>query len=174
MKKCNKAFTLVELLVVVLIIGILAAIALPQYKKATIKSRFVQSKIMTKALAQAEEVFFLANGKYATSFDKLDISMPSDYIKRSSAQTSDTLFFSWGSCWIADDQWGSRVACNNTDGINLYIYLQNSPIDANLKQCRAYNTDLTSIQNQICKEESGKNATYINNNENYADYYYAN
>ena len=72
----KKAFTLIELLVVVLIIGILAAIALPQYQKAVEKSKAATVLSLLKSVAQAEEVFYLANGYYTNDLTELDIAIP--------------------------------------------------------------------------------------------------
>ncbi len=72
----NCAFTLIELLVVVLIIGILAAVALPQYQKAVEKSRAVQALAILQTFAQAEEAYYLANGKYTARFNDLDVTFP--------------------------------------------------------------------------------------------------
>ena len=73
-------FTLIELLVVVLIIGILAAVAVPQYQKAVYKSRAVEAVNMLKALTQAQNVYYLANGQWTTDFKKLDIEIPNNQI----------------------------------------------------------------------------------------------
>ena len=70
----NTGFTLVELLVVVLIIGILAAIALPQYQKAVEKAGFFQAITATKTLHDAEEMFFLENGFFTRQLKDLPIS----------------------------------------------------------------------------------------------------
>ena len=74
----RSGFTLIELLVVVLIIGILAAVAVPQYQKAVLRSRFAALKPIAKAVKDAQEIYFEANGDYASSskLDQLDISIP--------------------------------------------------------------------------------------------------
>lgn len=53
----NKAFSMIELMVVVAIIGVLAAIGIPEYSKFQAKARQSEAKLSLAALFTAEESF---------------------------------------------------------------------------------------------------------------------
>lgn len=74
----KEAFTLIELLVVVLIIGILAAVALPQYRVTVDKARYSTMMAAVRALKDAQELYYLANGYYATDIHDLEGVLPGD------------------------------------------------------------------------------------------------
>ena len=69
-------FTLIELLVVVLIIGILSAIALPQYQVAVEKSKVSTLLPLLSTLATAQQAYYLANNTYASNLEDLGIEIP--------------------------------------------------------------------------------------------------
>jgi type IV pilus assembly protein PilA len=55
MKKMSKGFTLIELMIVVAIIGILAAIAIPNFVKYQLRSKFSEASSNIEGLRKAEE-----------------------------------------------------------------------------------------------------------------------
>jgi type IV pilus assembly protein PilA len=66
-KRGEKGFTLVELMIVVAIIGILAAIAIPQYAAYKERAWIASMQGDINSIRSAEEAFFAANGSYTTS-----------------------------------------------------------------------------------------------------------
>ncbi len=59
-----------------LIIGILAAVALPQYTKAVEKSRTSEAVTLMGDILTGQRIYQLANGVYTTNMTLLDIEMP--------------------------------------------------------------------------------------------------
>jgi len=72
MKRLQEGFTLIELMIVIAIIGILAAIALPQYQDYTIRSRVTEGL----SLAQGAKI---AVAETFASWDQVDTSVIQAY-----------------------------------------------------------------------------------------------
>ena len=110
----KKGFTLIELLVVVLIIGILSVVALPQYEKAVWKSKNAEMKSLLQAIRTGQELYYLANGQYATQFDLLDIDLPWNVGAAGSRGSYDLATAGSGEAWrIGDDM---EMVMNTTTG----------------------------------------------------------
>src|SRR5206468_9182388 len=67
----RSGFTLVELLIVVVVIGILAAIAIPKFQSTKGKAYLASVKSDLKNLSTAEESFFYEHRAYTNDLDSL-------------------------------------------------------------------------------------------------------
>ena len=69
----KQGFTLLELLVVVLIIGILTSVAVPQYRRSVRRAEMMEGLTHGKTIMDAAVRYKTVNGTVPTSFDALDI-----------------------------------------------------------------------------------------------------
>ena len=128
MKKKNKSgFTLLEMLVVVLIIGILAGIALPQYQKAVEKAKLTEALLNIKTIQGAAERYILAQGLpqngVAKLKDYLDIDLSGGEWIGSEYYTRD---FEYGA-WI-DPSGLALEIYRKTETRDIYVIASNSVI----------------------------------------------
>lgn len=92
-KKRLSGFTLIEIMIVVAIIGILAAIAMPQYQGYIQKGRRAAAQAFLLQVAQRQQQFYLDNRAYAASLTNLNVPVPNDvspYYELVDMPTTDT------------------------------------------------------------------------------------
>ncbi len=174
-KNDTKAFTLLELLVLVVIIGILAAIALPQYQMAVGKSRFSTLKNLTRSIAESSARYYMISNDYPKSITDLDISLNVN-------RAYFGLFFeielkSGEICDIWTKKQQPKVACDKKifgKSVRYYINRDNFQPD----MCLVYSTDKTDKANRLCQKETNRKPNdpfpYVscNNEDGYCTYKY--
>ena len=149
----KKGFTLLELLVVVLIIGILAGIALPQYKMAVTKSRVASILPLMRRWKDAMMEYKLQHGDYCPNGNcpdgaTLGVNWPSDWECAAGS----------GECW--NDDWD----CISNEEFTGYVYCYRNIDDDNNFQISMYQPDESiyeDVAGMITCEANGTEAEKV-------------
>ncbi|HPS38953.1 MAG TPA: type IV pilin protein [Candidatus Cloacimonadota bacterium] len=71
MYRDESGFTLIELMIVIVVIGILATLAVPKYMTVTRKAKESEAKMVLSQLHSLQEAYYRENDTYATTLEDL-------------------------------------------------------------------------------------------------------
>lgn len=96
-KQMHRGFTLIELMIVVAIIGILAAVAVPSFIDATDEARTARIQADLSTIGAAVEIYYAKNGEYPSALSDL-VSTQADgrggYLRAEPKPPADDLTYS--------------------------------------------------------------------------------
>ena len=135
----TKGFSLIETLAVVLIVGILTAIAVPQYQKAVIKARGAEARTNLQSIVQAQQVYYTTYSTFSSDLDALDVQITNkNGIKYSCPVTTSVSGIKSADCWARLDKYGLRYNFSLVDDLHVGLYCLGKK---------------GSVAEQICKKE---------------------
>ncbi len=124
--KTNKGFTLIELMVVILIIGILSAIALPEYTRSMEKARVAEALTIMDAIKKGVDVYVAENGFQNQELignngvaKQLDINVENE-LDCSDGDLCSGKYFNFDS-WCLANQWCRVRAYRKNNEYTLYM-----------------------------------------------------
>jgi prepilin-type N-terminal cleavage/methylation domain-containing protein len=149
----KKGFTLIDLLIAVLIIGVLAAVALPRYQTAINKSRYAGLMPVAKAVKDTEEEVFMTKNDYTADLEELSVKVPGT-INPANTATDGKITVQVVAGASAGQDYVKAVDNRNTDNV-FVMYFDKSPRYPGEIHCEA----LTASEKaqQLCKSSGGGN-----------------
>jgi type IV pilus assembly protein PilE len=125
-RRKNSGFTLLELIIVIVIIGILASIAMPRFFRTAERSRAVEALSMLGSIRTAMQRYYAANGAYTgATLDNLDIDNPNNATLYPNALFSYTLAVPTGTTFTAT---ATRNSVKGGDGTSTITINQDGNI----------------------------------------------
>ena len=76
--RSTRGFTLTEVVIVMAIVAVLAAIAIPSYQQHVVRTNRAATQQFLMHLANRQEQFFLDNRGYAASLAALNVTVPDE------------------------------------------------------------------------------------------------
>jgi type IV pilus assembly protein PilA len=120
MKKLQKGFTLIELMIVVAIIGILAALAIPNFIRFQARSKQSEVKANLKSAFTAEKAYYQEHDQYSSCIKKIGFSPERGnryrYVLNGTARTDETC----GTQELRDDAPGVSLPTDGSVGIDRF------------------------------------------------------